>query len=208
MVQATFIPSPQYYAYQPMKPLPNPYVRANPCSYPTSQKPASQQKPQYSEAEVKHETVDVQAANILLSVSPKFGPMKPGANPSPLDLLADFALDGGKAEQYRPMSNSLRALNLEMRSSTTIPDVFEQYKDIYNKNGRIGIYTRKERDAIIARFKDKRNRRVWKKKIRYGCRKNLADRRIRIKGRFVRSDEQEAAIGMYEKPPKERRSTM
>lgn len=207
MVQASFVPQ-QFYAYQPMKSVASPHVRANPCSYPPPQKPAPQQKPRYSNAEVKHETVDVQAANILLSVSPKFGPMKPGANPSPLDLLADFALDGGKAEYRRPMSNSLHALNLEMRVSTTIPDVLEQYKDIYNKNGRIGIYTRKERDAIIARFKDKRTRRVWKKKIRYGCRKNLADRRIRIKGRFVRSDEQEAAIAAYEKPPKERRSTM
>lgn len=40
---------------------------------------------------------------------------------------------------------------------------------MYNKNGRIGIYTRQEREAIIARFKRKRGRRVWKKKIRYVC---------------------------------------
>lgn len=40
---------------------------------------------------------------------------------------------------------------------------------MYNKNGRIGIYTRQEREAIIARFKRKRGRRVWKKKIRYAC---------------------------------------
>jgi hypothetical protein len=156
--------------------------------------------------------MDVQAANILMSVSPKFGPMKSGPMPSPLDLLADFALDSG----VRPkpaMSKNLLALNLETRhSSTTVADVLEQYQDIYNKDGRVGIYTRKERETIIKRFLDKRTRRVWKKKIRYGCRKNLADRRIRIKGRFVKSDEQEAMamsqIGAYEKPPKGRRSTM
>ena len=64
------------------------------------------------------------------------------------------------------------------------------YKQVYNKNGRIGIYTPTERSAIIARFNRKRGRRVWKKKIRYNCRKNLADRRLRIKGRFVKRSEQ------------------
>ena len=57
---------------------------------------------------------------------------------------------------------------------------------VYNKNGRIGIYTPGERAAIIARFNSKRKRRVWNKKIRYNCRKNLADRRLRVKGRFVK----------------------
>lgn len=62
---------------------------------------------------------------------------------------------------------------------------------IYNKNGRIGIYTPAERAAIIARFNRKRSRRVWNKKIRYNCRKSLADRRLRVKGRFVKRAEQE-----------------
>jgi hypothetical protein len=62
---------------------------------------------------------------------------------------------------------------------------------IYSQNGRIGIYTPAERAAIIARFQRKRSRRVWNKKIRYGCRKNLADRRLRVKGRFVKRSEQE-----------------
>ena len=62
---------------------------------------------------------------------------------------------------------------------------------VYNKNGRIGIYTPAERAAIIARFNRKRSRRVWNKKIRYNCRKSLADRRLRVKGRFVKRSEQE-----------------
>jgi hypothetical protein len=61
---------------------------------------------------------------------------------------------------------------------------------VYNQNGRIGIYTPSERAAIISRYQGKRTRRVWNKKIRYNCRKNLADRRLRVKGRFVKKEEQ------------------
>lgn len=68
----------------------------------------------------------------------------------------------------------------------TLPHSLAKYKDVYNQNGRIGIYTRAERAAIIARFNSKRTKRVWNKKIRYNCRKNLADRRMRVKGRFVK----------------------
>ena len=64
---------------------------------------------------------------------------------------------------------------------------------VYNKNGRIGIYTPAERAAIINRFQSKRTRRVWNKKIRYNCRKNLADRRMRVKGRFVKRSTEDQA---------------
>ena len=75
-------------------------------------------------------------------------------------------------------------------AAMALPQILEEgvdYSAIYNKNGRIGIYTREERRCIIARYHEKKRRRVWKKKIRYHCRKNLADRRVRVKGRFVRA---------------------
>eukprot|EP00953_Heterococcus_sp_UTEX-ZZ885_P018601 10386-Heterococcus_DN1.PRE.2 len=79
--------------------------------------------------------------------------------------------------------------------ASSLPHLLAKYAQVYNKNGRIGIYTRQEREAIIARFKAKRQRRVWRKKIRYNCRKNLADKRLRIKGRFVKmSAAQRAAL--------------
>jgi hypothetical protein len=71
-------------------------------------------------------------------------------------------------------------------TAITLPQMLEKYSSIYNTNGRIGIYTREEREIIISRFHDKRKKRVWVKKIRYHCRKNLADNRVRVKGRFVR----------------------
>lgn len=71
----------------------------------------------------------------------------------------------------------------------TIANFFEKYASIYNQNGRVGIYTKEERSAIIQRYREKRKRRNWKKQVRYTCRKDLADRRIRIRGRFVKLDD-------------------
>ncbi|KAG5185696.1 hypothetical protein JKP88DRAFT_262642 [Tribonema minus] len=50
---------------------------------------------------------------------------------------------------------------------------------------RVGAYTRAERAARLERFHAKRARRIWRKKIKYDCRKKLADSRPRLKGRFV-----------------------
>jgi hypothetical protein len=61
-----------------------------------------------------------------------------------------------------------------------LPYMLDKYSTIYNRNGRIGVYSREERETIIARFREKRRRRVWSKKVRYHCRKNLADRRVRM----------------------------
>jgi hypothetical protein len=61
--------------------------------------------------------------------------------------------------------------------------------DLLNKDGRIGIYLPDARRARIAKFHSKRKMRIWRKRIKYDCRKKLADSRPRIKGRFVkRSD--------------------
>lgn len=83
-----------------------------------------------------------------------------------------------------------------------LPHSLDKYKEVYNKHGRIGIYTPAERAAIISRFHSKRSRRVWNKKIRYNCRKSLADRRMRVKGRFVkRSTEAEARLSPTSETP-------
>jgi len=67
------------------------------------------------------------------------------------------------------------------------------YSGIYapiplGKNGKsrmIGGYSLEQRRQRIIRFLEKRKNRVWMKKVKYGCRKKLADSRPRVKGRFV-----------------------
>ena len=56
--------------------------------------------------------------------------------------------------------------------------------------GRVGTYTKEERKMIIEKFRAKKQRRVWRKTIKYDCRKRLADTRPRVKGRFISRDEE------------------
>lgn len=63
--------------------------------------------------------------------------------------------------------------------------------ELLNKGGRIGIYLPVARQERIAKFHSKRKMRIWRKRIKYDCRKKLADSRPRIKGRFVKSLEQD-----------------
>jgi hypothetical protein len=57
--------------------------------------------------------------------------------------------------------------------------------------GYIGAYSVAERRERIARFLAKRDRRVWTKKVKYDVRKNFADSRVRVKGRFVKKEDEE-----------------
>lgn len=52
---------------------------------------------------------------------------------------------------------------------------------------------RSERAAAIARYREKKKRRAFTKKIRYQMRKINAERRPRVKGRFVKRSEMDAA---------------
>ena len=61
---------------------------------------------------------------------------------------------------------------------------------------RVGVYTKEERLKRIERFREKKLKRIWRKQIKYDCRKRLADTRPRVKGRFVsRGDEDNLMAG-------------
>jgi len=53
----------------------------------------------------------------------------------------------------------------------------------------IGTLTIEQRKEKIARYLEKRKKRTWRKRIYYDCRKKVADKRLRVKGRFVTKDQ-------------------
>ena len=59
-----------------------------------------------------------------------------------------------------------------------------------NRSGWIGAYSPEDRKIRIERFKKKRINRVWTKKVKYDVRKHFADSRLRVKGRFVKKEDE------------------
>lgn len=57
-------------------------------------------------------------------------------------------------------------------------------------DGWVGAYSPDSRQMRINRFLEKRNHRVWVKKVKYDVRKNFADSRLRVKGRFVKKEDE------------------
>mmetsp|Transcript_3998 Transcript_3998/g.5215 ORF Transcript_3998/g.5215 Transcript_3998/m.5215 type:complete len:666 (-) Transcript_3998:98-2095(-) len=54
----------------------------------------------------------------------------------------------------------------------------------------VGAYSPESRKIRIDRFLAKRDHRVWIKKVKYDVRKNFADSRLRVKGRFVKKEDE------------------
>lgn len=78
------------------------------------------------------------------------------------------------------------------RTSEPRPVISIPLDMVHVSGTRVGVYSVEERQLRIQRFLEKRQRRVWRKRIKYDCRKKLADNRPRVKGRFVKRSEEEA----------------
>ncbi|KAM7522267.1 hypothetical protein LguiA_012169 [Lonicera macranthoides] len=69
----------------------------------------------------------------------------------------------------------------------------ESSSSIIEGMSRACRYSPDEKKERIERYRTKRNHRNFNKKIKYECRKTLADSRPRIRGRFARNEETEKA---------------
>jgi len=105
-----------------------------------------------------------------------------------------------KAKKVRPSpSSSIRKVTRGKKSSSLQDNKTQidrgdlpynlpiEYALTYNKNGYIGIYSPQERANMLKRYHEKRKRRSWTKLVRYNCRKKLAEKRLRVHGRFVKA---------------------
>ncbi|XP_027367297.1 uncharacterized protein LOC113873395 isoform X2 [Abrus precatorius] len=71
-------------------------------------------------------------------------------------------------------------------SSATLAPEICHLEDSTLKVGKLSVEQRKEK---IHRYMKKRNERNFSKKIKYACRKTLADSRPRVRGRFAKNDD-------------------
>ncbi|KAJ8768334.1 hypothetical protein K2173_021487 [Erythroxylum novogranatense] len=84
------------------------------------------------------------------------------------------------------LSNETQQLVGGTGSSIRITSEISSLGDSTFKVGKLSVEQRKEK---IHRYLKKRNERNFSKKIKYACRKTLADRRPRVRGRFAKNDD-------------------
>lgn len=125
----------------------------------------------------------------------------------PKDLFPSF-LDPDQSNFYQMMDQAYQSMPEELKQWFPFPmdcmmpqppesdSSFQTHPiktgSFPNPSFKIGTITLEERRAKVQKFLEKRKKRNFKKKISYMCRKNVADKRVRIKGRFVSKVQAEA----------------
>lgn len=89
-------------------------------------------------------------------------------------------------------SHSTSTISSTTRHSTSCSILCNSNLSAINKHPKkpvIGKLTPEERRLKILRYRQKRSKRVFDRGVTYQCRKTLADRRPRVRGRFARSND-------------------
>lgn len=99
-------------------------------------------------------------------------------------LSFDFYRNGEKPfEKRNSLLEQLNGGKVDEAGDSQPPVVV--INSIKPQKRNIGKLTIEERRIKVQRFREKRSQRCWKKTIEYQCRKIVADRRPRVRGRFV-----------------------
>lgn len=107
-------------------------------------------------------------------------------------MQREFCLD---SSEPTPMWQQIPTQEIEKLQNAISNSNAEQIQDEKEENRMIGTLTVPERKEKIRKYLEKRKRRIWRKKISYDCRKKMADKRLRIKGRFVTREQACALLG-------------
>ncbi|KAJ1462351.1 hypothetical protein M885DRAFT_505123 [Pelagophyceae sp. CCMP2097] len=90
------------------------------------------------------------------------------------DAAYDESYDGPGARRRRDAADDVQGL--EARGA---------------RRGFVGVYSPAARRKRVETFLEKRSRRVWTRKVKYDVRKSFADTRMRVKGRFVKKEDED-----------------
>jgi len=85
-----------------------------------------------------------------------------------------------------PVTAALPAITITSANPVKAEPVTSEYNT--DELVTIGVYTKAQRRAKIIRYREKRDRRTFKRKVLYTCRKAFADTRPRVGGRFVKTN--------------------
>ncbi|CAL1384328.1 unnamed protein product [Linum trigynum] len=87
---------------------------------------------------------------------------------------------------FNPSDLQVHTKTEQSHFSTPLATELASLEDSSFKVGKLSVEQRKEK---IHRYMKKRNERNFSKKIKYACRKTLADSRPRVRGRFAKNDD-------------------
>ena len=103
---------------------------------------------------------------------------------------APIAIPQRAAKPPQRAPRSAKAPAMAVPSGSAFADDYVPSRSKVDSGMLVGAYSPEARKQRVARFVEKRERRVWRKKVKYDVRKNFADSRLRVKGRFVRKEDE------------------